>query len=140
MLITIEFPSRSNGTQHYCVSDDCPKNRKLSFSNEPDNDAPGFVFTATHSASGVGVVANGTSSGAQALSHNSDLLLNHLGDDQLVENGTSTLLVAVGGADKAELTCISEEGITDMDLPDNLFDDFDYIGDCITSCNKVDVV
>lgn len=38
---------------------------------------------------------------------------------------------------KAELTCISEEGLADMDLPDNLLDDLDYIGDCITSCNKV---
>lgn len=42
------------------------------------------------------------------------------------------------GADKPELTCISEEGIADMDLPDNLLDDLDYIGDCITSCNKVE--
>ncbi|KAL1131236.1 hypothetical protein AAG570_010854 [Ranatra chinensis] len=41
-------------------------------------------------------------------------------------------------ADKPELTCISEEGIADMDLPDNLLDDLDYIGDCITSCNKVE--
>lgn len=40
-------------------------------------------------------------------------------------------------ANKQELTCISEEGIADMDLPDNLLDDLDYIGDCITSCNKV---
>lgn len=39
--------------------------------------------------------------------------------------------------DKPELTCISEEGIADMDLPDNLFDDLDFVGDCITSCNKV---
>lgn len=38
---------------------------------------------------------------------------------------------------KAELTCISEEGLADMDLPDNLLEDLDYIGDCITSCNKV---
>lgn len=42
------------------------------------------------------------------------------------------------GTDKPELTCISEEGIADMDLPDNLLEDFDYIGDCITSCNKVE--
>lgn len=42
------------------------------------------------------------------------------------------------GNDKPELTCISEEGIADMDLPDNLLDDLDYIGDCITSCNKVE--
>ncbi|XP_039289153.1 monocarboxylate transporter 10-like isoform X3 [Nilaparvata lugens] len=41
-------------------------------------------------------------------------------------------------ADKPELTCISEEGIADMDLPDNILDDLDYIGDCITSCNKVE--
>lgn len=40
--------------------------------------------------------------------------------------------------EKPELTCISEEGIADMDLPDNLLDDLDYIGDCITSCNKVE--
>lgn len=25
-----------------------------------------------------------------------------------------------------------------MDLADNLLDDLDYIGDCITSCNKVE--
>jgi len=37
--------------------------------------------------------------------------------------------------EKPELTCISEEGIADMDLPDNLLDDLDYLG--ITSCNKV---
>lgn len=52
--------------------------------------------------------------------------------------------VVVSGAalaaalEKPELTCISEEGIADMDLPDNIFDDFDIIGDCITSCNKVE--
>lgn len=25
-----------------------------------------------------------------------------------------------------------------MDLPDNILDDIEYIGDCITSCNKVE--
>jgi len=30
------------------------------------------------------------------------------------------------GTDKPELTCISEEGIADMDLPDNLLEDFDF--------------
>lgn len=40
--------------------------------------------------------------------------------------------------EKPELTCISEEGIADMDLPDNMLEDLDYIGDCITSCNKVE--
>ena len=39
---------------------------------------------------------------------------------------------------KPELTIYSEEGIADMDLPDNiLFDDLDYL-DNITSCNKVE--
>lgn len=49
---------------------------------------------------------------------------------------------AVNGLEKPELTCISEEGIADMDLPDNLLDDFDFNNDdnddeVITSCNKV---
>ncbi|XP_050696604.1 monocarboxylate transporter 10-like isoform X2 [Eriocheir sinensis] len=39
---------------------------------------------------------------------------------------------------KPELTCISEEGIADMDLPDHLLEDLDYLGDCITSCDKVE--
>ncbi len=39
---------------------------------------------------------------------------------------------------KPELSIYSEEGIADMDLPDNiLFDDLDYL-DNITSCNKVE--
>lgn len=38
---------------------------------------------------------------------------------------------------KPELTCISEEGIADMDLPDNILDELDYL-DNITSCNKVE--
>lgn len=65
-----------------------------------------------------------------ALILNSDLLVQQLSEN-IVESGNG------GGVDKPELTCISEEGIADMDLPDNLFEDFDYIGDCITSCNKV---
>lgn len=49
---------------------------------------------------------------------------------------------AVNALEKPELTCISEEGIADMDLPDNLLDDFDFNNDdnddeVITSCNKV---
>lgn len=65
-----------------------------------------------------------------------------------IRNAQSTqyrlLIIVLGegidalGTDKPELTCISEEGIADMDLPDNLLEDFDYIGDCITSCNKVE--
>lgn len=104
---------RSNGTRHLCISDECPKNRKLSFSQEPDNE-PAMNF------------------GATAIMLNSELLVNQLSDELAEPN-------AAGGVDKPELTCISEEGIADMDLPDNLFDDFDYIGDCITSCNKVPI-
>ena len=37
---------------------------------------------------------------------------------------------------KKELTCISEEGIADMDLPDNILEELEYL-DNITSCNKV---
>lgn len=83
----------------------------MSFTQEPDGDAA-LNFTGT------------------ALILNSDLLVQQLSEN-IVESGNA------GGVDKPELTCISEEGIADMDLPDNLFEDFDYIGDCITSCNKV---
>lgn len=51
---------------------------------------------------------------------------------------------AVNGIEKPELTCISEEGIADMDyLPENLLDEFDFNNlqdnddDDITSCNKI---
>ena len=40
---------------------------------------------------------------------------------------------------KPELTCISEEGIADMDLPDNILDELDFL-DNITSCNKVRLI
>lgn len=102
--------TRENGTRHLCVSDTCPQRRKLSFSQEPDND-PAV-----------------TAGAAAALVLGADLAPNQVG---LIDN-------IVGTNDKPELTCISEEGIADMDLPDNLLDDLDYIGDCITSCNKVE--
>lgn len=52
----------------------------------------------------------------------------------IVELPVAEIITGIPG-EKPELTCISEEGIADMDLPDNLLDDLDYIG--ITSCNKV---
>lgn len=61
-------------------------------------------------------------------------------------NINDVLLNAVNNAiEKPELTCISEEGIADMDyLPPDLFDGFDFGNDendedddVITSCNKV---
>ena len=51
-------------------------------------------------------------------------------DDEVVGKGKR--------GDNAELTIYSEEGIADMDLPDNiLLEDLDYL-DNITSCNKVE--
>ena len=53
---------------------------------------------------------------------------------------TSLVLAQLGElpcAGAAELTCISEEGIADMDIPDHLLEEFDFAADCITSCDKV---
>lgn len=69
----------------------------------------------------------------------SDAMGNQISEEFIIEPNASghVMLSLDPAAEKPELTCISEEGIADMDLPDNVFDDFDYIGDCITSCNKV---
>lgn len=99
---------RANGTRHVCVSETCPQRRKLSFSQEPDNE-PGIL--------------------------NGDALM--LGTDLLVPQFEEDIKDQAVSGDKPELTCISEEGIADMDLPDNFLEDLDYVGDCITSCNKV---
>ncbi|XP_055603888.1 monocarboxylate transporter 12-like isoform X2 [Uranotaenia lowii] len=104
--------TRANGTRQLCVSETCPQRRKLSFSQEPDNE-PGII------------------TGNTAMMIGPELLIPQLTDGAIVDP-------AINGADKLELTCISEEGIADMDLPDNLLDDLDYVGDCITSCNKVE--
>lgn len=86
--------------------------RKLSFDNDHDNE-PALQGTA-------------------ALILGTEILVPHIND---------VLMNAVNGLDKPELTCISEEGIADMDLPDNILDDFDFNNDdndeVITSCNKV---
>ncbi|XP_015599821.1 uncharacterized protein LOC107269909 [Cephus cinctus] len=100
--------TRANGTRHLCVSDSCPQRRRLSFSQEPENEG----------------VAAGAAAAALVL-----------GAELAPAPGE---IMDALGVDKPELTCISEEGIADMDLPDNLLDDLDYIGDCITSCNKVE--
>ncbi|XP_053978313.1 monocarboxylate transporter 12-like isoform X2 [Hylaeus volcanicus] len=103
--------TRSNGTKHLCISDACPQRRRLSFSQEPENDVP-------H------VAAAGAAAAALVL-----------GTDISPPPGEMIDAIA---PEKPELTCISEEGIADMDLPDNMLEDLDYIGDCITSCNKVE--
>lgn len=72
---------------------------------------------------------------------NKTLRSNDIINAQNTEHSCFTILgegIDALGIDKPELTCISEEGIADMDLPDNLLEDFDYIGDCLTSCNKVE--
>ncbi|KAL1398740.1 hypothetical protein pipiens_008723 [Culex pipiens pipiens] len=102
--------TRANGTRQLCVSETCPQRRKLSFSQEPDNE-PGII------------------TGNTAMMIGPELLIPQLSDGAVEP---------INGLDKPELTCISEEGIADMDLPDNLLDDLDYVGDCITSCNKVE--
>lgn len=104
--------TRANGTRHVCVSETCPQRRRLSFTQEPENEA-GAAAGAAAAALVLGAELAGPSPG-----------------EGIIDN--------MGAADKPELTCISEEGIADMDLPDNLLDDLDYIGDCITSCNKVE--
>lgn len=117
----MHFGLRSNGTSHLCKLKDCPdQHRKLSFTQEPDNE-PARNFNV-----------------GNLLLH-SDVLGNQISEEFVIEpNATCNVVVPLDPvADKPELTCISEEGIADMDLPDNIFDDFDYIGDCITSCNKV---
>ncbi|XP_071051673.1 monocarboxylate transporter 12-like isoform X3 [Onthophagus taurus] len=111
--ITRHKHTRENGTKHLCVSENCPQRRKLSFTQDGDNE-PGVTAGAA----------------AAALVLGTDLMPNHQ-PGGLIEN-------IICSNDKPELTCISEEGIADMDLPDNLLDDLDYIGDCITSCNKVE--
>ncbi|XP_036139119.1 uncharacterized protein LOC105838603 isoform X1 [Monomorium pharaonis] len=106
--------TKTNGTKHTCSSDNCPQRRRMSFSQEPKNEG------AHMAAAG----AAGTTAAALVL-----------GADIAPAQGEG---IDVLGTDKPELTCISEEGIADMDLPDNLLEEFDYIGDCITSCNKVE--
>lgn len=91
--------------------------RKLSFDNDQDNE-PALQGTA-------------------ALILGTEILMPHIND---------VLMNAVNAIEnKPELTCISEEGIADMDfLPNDLFDGFDFNmdennddDDVITSCNKV---
>lgn len=119
-MCNVQLVFRSNGTSHLCKLKECPEHRKLSFTQEPDNE-PARNFN----------VGN--------LLLTSDVLGNQINGEFVGEpNVSGHVVVSLDPvADKPELTCISEEGIADMDLPDNIFDDFDYIGDCITSCNKV---
>ncbi|XP_037074824.1 monocarboxylate transporter 2-like [Pollicipes pollicipes] len=49
----------------------------------------------------------------------------------------SFFLELLEGMPKPELTCISEEGIADMDIPDHILEELELYGD-ITTCNQVE--
>lgn len=121
-----------SGTKRLCVSDSCPQRRRLSFTVEPEEvvvmEPPAANYYGPQHHGGDGCPSGGGGD-----------------DNELAVSGGGGGVGGSGGGggaggddDKPELTCISEEGIADMDLPDNLLDDLDYIGDCITSCNKVE--
>ena len=110
---------RANGTSQLCTSESCPQRRKLSFSQEPDNE-PGLIMNGHTLMIGSEIF----------LPNAQEKLLDPVGE-------TGANAAAMNGIEKPELTCISEE-IADMDLPENLLDELDYEGDCITSCNKVE--
>lgn len=116
---------RSNGTSHLCKLKECPDHRrKLSFTQEPDIE-PGQNFNV-----------------GSLLLH-SDLLGNQISGEFVDESKANEVVVPLDPvADKPELTCISEEGIAEIDLAENLLEELDYmtVGDCMTSCNKVNLV
>ncbi|XP_015364757.1 PREDICTED: monocarboxylate transporter 10 isoform X2 [Diuraphis noxia] len=113
-----------SGTKKLCVSDSCPQRRRLSFTVEPEEVV---VMEPPLNMQSVGLIGGTGGLGLM------------MGGGGSGGSGGSGGGAGGGGPnDKPELTCISEEGIADMDLPDNLLDDLDYIGDCITSCNKVE--
>lgn len=100
---------------------DCPQHRKLSFTQEPDNEPVQNINVGT-------------------LLLHSDILGNQISEEFVIdpnENGSMIVPLDAAAIDKPELTCISEEGIADMDFADNLFGDFDYARERITSCDKV---
>lgn len=77
--------TRENGTRHLCVNETCPQRRKLSFSQEPDNND--------------GLAGTGTAAAALVL-----------GTDVGPTSGGGLIENIVLSNDKPELTCISEEG------------------------------
>lgn len=104
--------------------EDCPENRKLSFSQEGDHEQTNNFGMAT------------------MLMH-TDALPNAICDETEAlpsGNGTAIAVVSTDAPivvdNKPELTCISEEGIADMDLADNTIVDYPY-ANCITTCDKV---
>lgn len=126
-----------SGTKKLCVSDSCPQRRKLSFTVEPEEVV---VMEPPLNGQGIGLIGYSGGGGGGGLGGGTGMMMMGPGGLMAVGGAGGAGGAAGGGGpnDKPELTCISEEGIADMDLPDNLLDDLDYIGDCITSCNKVE--
>ncbi|XP_025409199.1 monocarboxylate transporter 2 isoform X2 [Sipha flava] len=126
-----------SGTKKLCVSDSCPQRRKLSFTVEPEEVV---VMEPPLNPQAVGLIGGGSNGSGSGGVGGGGFLSSGGGVGAGGGGGGGTMGSGGSGGpnDKPELTCISEEGIADMDLPDNLLDDLDYIGDCITSCNKVE--
>lgn len=96
--------------------EDCPENRKLSFSQEADHEQTNNFGMAT------------------MLMH-TDAIPNATCDDidaMASGNGNATIIAPTEAPivvdNKPELTCISEEGIADIEYP---------YADCVTPCDKV---
>lgn len=104
--------------------EDCPENRKLSFSQEGDHEQTNNFGMAT--------MLMHTEALPKAICDETEALSSANGNAVAVVPAESP----IGIDNKPELTCISEEGIADMDLPDNVIGNYPY-ADCITSSNKV---
>ncbi|CAG0881627.1 unnamed protein product [Cyprideis torosa] len=81
--------------------------------------------------------AEGTAShhsGGSVLLRGSGIDDDDMDDDD--DEPLASLLLLAQNVGKPELTCISEEGIADMDIPDHILDDL-VVDDCITSCNQI---
>lgn len=118
------FTHRSNGSRHLCMLEDCPENRRLSFSQEAEHDQTNNF--------GMGTMLMHTEAMPKLICDETEALPNINGNAIAVVSAESPIVVD----QKPELTCISEEGIADMDLPDNMIGVYPY-ADHITSCSKV---
>lgn len=102
--------------------EDCPENRKLSFSQEADHEPTNNFGMAT------------------MLAHTEALPIPTCEETEIMPSVNGSAIVATESQlvidNKPELTCISEEGIVDMDLPDNAIGEYSYVN-CIAPVNKV---
>lgn len=117
------FNYRSNGSRHLCMLEDCPENRKLSFSQEADHEHTNNFGMAT--------MLMHTEALPKVICDETEAMPSINGNAVVVVSTESPIVVD----NKPELTCISEEGIADMDLPENIISQYPHT-DYITSCNK----